>query len=507
MKPSFRSDGQIDFSSPNVIQRALHFQNTVRTSPEGNTQLELPSIGPYLPPGIDEDAVSSLTSVYRSHCLLAIDNFRYCKTEKFCDSYKSLIGLLTVPGQKLLAHPQIAAWIRECDWLKYQKMTPLLDQTLLTQVPRKAMLHIQQVTQNLCYWIAQFFQNQPQHIQDAMLGPANIFVGLLERYLRVNRACLDVAIVLDTAPMRDQLWTDWISHINPYNIMQNSIGFHGHKRLLQILTQEVRDLVCPSAASTFMEAGTMFGRRGQQSLFVEKDEQFDSANDVDASAIISRLATFLRSLPARFPGVNARAMLTYIDVIGNNIQRDLSLNSAYSLGNWWKIKVFIDEMSYWLAEIGGFQEHGPQSMNTKTPTPYSDDEFTGLSTRYRFESPDNCFAPERARPSTSRPAVNTVVDQHGDDGYTSVYGPPVITGNHNSQQLNHEVQNLMKHLQQANEEESTVANTGVEDEGGANTHDDSGIGMGVDDEFAMDGKYGGFVEGVHGSDPADVVVC
>ena len=47
----------------------------------------------------------------------------------------------------------------------------------------------------------------------------------------------------------------------------------------------------------------------------------------------------------------------------------------------------------------------------------------------------------------------------------------------------------------------------MEDEGGANTHDDSGIGMGVDDEFAKGGKYGGFVEGVHGADPADVVVC
>ena len=144
-------------------------------------------------------------------------------------------------------------------------------------------------------------------------------------------------------------------------------------------------------------------------------------------------------------------MLTYIDVVGNNIQRDLSLNSAYSLGNWWKIKVFIDEMSYWLAEIGGFQRHGPESMNVTPPTPSSEDEFRGLSTRYRFETPDNGFANERAIPQNGLPVVDAIVDPHGDDGYTSVYGPPVPARNGDSQQVNHQYQNLMQHLQQVHE--------------------------------------------------------
>ena len=52
--------------------------------------------------------------------------------------------------------------------------------------------------------------------------------------------------------------------------------------------------------------------------------------------------------------------------------------------------------------------------------------------------------------------------------------------------------------------EDTVEAEGM---GAVNVHDDSGIGLGLDDEFGLDGRYGGFVGGVHGSDPADVVVC
>ena len=492
------NNGHPELSRSNIIHRPLHFQTLVQPGPQGDTQLELPSIVPYLPHGIDEDAVSSLTSVYRSHCLLAIDNFRYCKTEKLCDSYKSLIGLLTVPGQKLLAHPQIAAWIRECDWLKYQKMTPLLDQILMTQVPRKAMLHVQHVASNLCCWISQFFQNQPQHIQDAMLGPANIFVSLLERFMRVNRACLDVANVLDSIPVRDQLWTDWIAHSNPYHVVQNSLQHHGHTRVLHILTQEVREMICPSDSCVFLGAGTMFERTRSDSMF-GKEDNFDLANDIDASAVISRLTAFLRRLPTQFPNVDAKAMIMHIDVVGNSIQRNLSLNSAYSLGSWWKIKVFIDEMSSWLAEIGGFQDYGPDSMFPKTRPMIS--PFEGMEGSFGFGDAGNDFKP--SRPGT---AATGLMDQRGEHEFTSANEHNSIRGGDTAHVLPQNIHHTAPQLQHK-PIGSRRTSAGIEDEALRNAHDDSGIGMGIDDEFSMDGKYGGFVAGVHGSDPADVVVC
>ncbi|MCJ1282981.1 hypothetical protein MMC26_002308 [Xylographa opegraphella] len=488
-------EGQTHQSRSNVMHRPLYFQTSIQQGPEGDTQLELPSIAPFLPPGIDEDAVSSLTSVYRSHCLLAIDNFRYCKTEKFCDSYKSLIGLLTVPGQKLLAHPQIVAWISACDWLKYQKMTPLLDQTIMTQLPRKAMLHIQHVASHLCSWITQFFQNQSRQVQDAMLGPANIFVSILERYMRVNRACLDVAGVLDSVPVRDQLWSDWISHVNPYHVIQSSLQHQGHARVLHILTQEVRDLICPSESGIFLGAGTMFESQQSHSLF-NKDNPFDPANDVDASTVISRLASFLRQLPVRFPNVDAKTMMMHIDVIGNGIQRNLSLNSAYSLGNWWKIKVFVDEMSSWLAEIGGFQNFGPDSMLASSwPTPTT---YAGAGGGFGLVGSRESL--EASRPNTA--AIRTM-GREPNDGYAAI---DELDDELSTRNVSHEVHKMDHQLRDAQAHGSLHEGANIEDEELANVHDDSGIGMTMD-EFDMDGKYGGFVGGVHGSDPADVVVC
>ncbi|MCJ1476896.1 hypothetical protein MMC13_005565 [Lambiella insularis] len=502
LRPAFQSDGRSQFSRSNVIYRPLQFQTSDQQGQDGDNPLELPSITPYLPAGIDRDAVRSLTSVYRSHCLLSIDNFRYCKTEKLCDSYKSLIGLLTVPGQKLLAHPQIATWIRECDWLKYQKMTLLLDQTIMTELPKRAMLHIQHVAANLCPWISQYFQNQPRHVQDAMLGPANIFVSLLERYMRVNRACLDVAGVLENVAVRDQLWLDWMSHVNPYHVLQNSLRHRGHNRLLNILTQEVRHLICPSVNTTFVGSGTMFEARDGHSIF-DKGGLLHAPSDVDAGAVISRLAAFLRSLPTIFPNVDARQMIMHIDVIGNNIQRNLSLNSAFSLGNWWKIKVFIDEMSSWLAEIGGFQDFGPDSMFESfwppdiVPTPPGDTETT-----FEFDGGNDDF--EGSRPTTGG---DVMMARDNNTGYAAVDAHNAVDITHSHHKAQKETHDTMTELPDTQRDHARRVSNSLDHEAMASLHDDSGIAMGPDDEFGTDGKYGGFVGTVHGSDPADVVVC
>lgn len=502
LQPTLQTDGQSQHSRSNKIHRPLQFQTSDQQGQEGDAQLELPDIVPYLSAGIDQDAVRSLTSVYRSHCLLSIDNFRYCKTEKLCDSYKSLIGLLTVPGQKLLAHPQVATWIRECDWLKYQKMTLLLDQTIMTELPKRAMLHIQHVAIHLCPWISQFFQNQPRHVQYAMLGPANIFVSLLERYMRVNRACLDVAGVLENVAVRDQLWLDWISHVNPYHVVQNSLRHRGHNRVLNILTQEVRNLICPSTNAIFLGTGTMFEAREGHSDF-DNEGSSDPANDIDAGTVISRLAAFLRSLPATFPSVDARQMTMHIDVIGNNIQRNLSLNSAFSLGNWWKIKVFIDEMSSWLGEIGGFQDFGPDSMLESfwppEAVPISADEAAG---GFGFDVRNSDF--EASRPAT---AAGAMIGREDNTGYAEVDGNDTVDKTRLRPCAQHKTHNTTAGFPDIQPDHSRRISTSLNHEAIASLHDDSGIAMGPDDEFGTDGKYGGFVGGVHGSDPADVVVC
>ena len=489
---------------PAIICRPLEFPNPLEPSTQSDDQLQLPSIAQYLPSGSDSDAVNSLTSVYRSHCLLAIDNFRFCKTEKLCDSYKALVGLLTVPGQKLLAHPRIAAWIRECDWLKYQRMVPMLDKVLLTQVPRKAMAHMEHVALNICHWISHFFQNQPQHILDAMLGPANIFVSILERFLRVNRAALDVGSVLESVENRDQLWQDWVAHVNPHHVIQNALDQHGHTRLFQILTQDVRHLLTPLGTTADLGAGTIFD--APQSPTTDPSEPQPSP--------LERLSIFLTHLSSRFPRVPARALLQLIDIIGNSISRNLTLNGAPSLGNWWRIKLFIDELAYYLAEKGGFLAYGPASMFPPA-LPKPRERFPGPA--FDFDGASD-FATSRPRTAASVGNQGTrhsfsppPPQQHGIPDDDNGFGPRPQTRHsaHSAQtQLDARVPQVEdgSKVEDASRSrrEDTVEAEGM---GAGGVHDDSGIGMGLDDEFGLDGRYGGFVGGVHGSDPADVVVC
>ena len=489
--------------APNMIPRPLKFPTSSTPPQQGEIQLELPSIEPYLPPGTDIDAVNSLVSVYRSHCHLAIDNFRFCKTDKFCDSYKSLAGLLTMPGQKLLAHPKIAGWIRECDWLKYQKMVPMLDFTLLNQMPRKAMAHMEQVALSLCGWIAQFFQNQPEHVLDAMQGPASIFVTLVQRYLRVNRAALDVAGVLESVVNRDKMWCDWAAHIQPFHVLQNSLFSHGHKRVLHILTQDIRLLLSPLHADLLVGGGRVFEDSETLSDFQRKESDMEIDNS--SSSIIGRMFRFIESLPSRFPSVDARSLLSHIDVIGSNASRNMTLGGAESLGHWWRVKLFIDESSYWLAEKGGFVETGPGGDGTKLDF-YFRSAFDRVNGGYGFEGNRGSFS----RPRTG---VSTNTEHDMDDSFTMATKVASLPHGHGSTEPSQ--YNLGRHSTAPpglKLEEGITGSRGqstvLGDEGPLNPlHDDSGVGLGMDDDFNVDGKYHSFVEGVHGSDPADVVVC
>ena len=512
-----------------MIYRTLQFPSPRNSPPIHNGFLELPSIEPYLPDGADPDAVSSLTSVYRQHCLYTIDNFRYCKSNEFFESYKSLCGLLTVPGIKLLMHPKIAPWIKECDWLKYQKMMPVLDGTVLSQVPPKVMNHMDLIRMHLCDRVSDYFQNQPQHVQDAMLGPATIFTSLLQRMLRVHRSALDVASTLDNDANRDQLWSDWVCHVDPMYIVQSSLGSSGHNRVLRILTQEVRDILSPLDGSVMIETGTIFDIN-----LPTFANSMHSLPGVDTSnSFVDRLAQFLSSLSTRFPGVDARQLLNYIDVIGNNISRNFTLNGAASLASWWRIKMFIDEMSYWLAEKGGFLEFGASSMtapNVHTPTMYSGDSggygFDGASEAFGHSRPRTAVSAGVDRPSRfgSEDIGNDyrATDSHGhvtSINHTNDINPPITDPNSNefhhqtnnnsnttqSFQLEDQHAHPQAHARQISTAVITERRNSFDPDPNLD-HDDSGIGMGLDDDFGIE-KYGGFVEGVNGSDPADVVVC
>ena len=484
--------------------------------------MQLPSIEPYLPEGTDPDAVQSLTSVYRGHCLLAIDNFRYCKSTEFFESFKSFCGLLTVPGLKLFQHPNIIPWIQHCDWLKYQKMMPVLESTILSQVPPKVMAHMENIRMHLCDRIGEAFQNQPQHVQDAMFGPATIFTNLLQRMIRVHRAALDVAATLEVDANRDQLWRDWVDHSHVFQVVQNSLTDKGFNRVLHILTRDVRELLSPLNETLSTGLGTIFDYAADFHPGIHSRPNMDTTH-----SFVDRLAQFLNTLPQRFPAVTARQLLDHIDVIGNSISRNFSLSGAESLASWWRIKVFTDEMSYWLAEEGGFLESGPESMMMPAPQPMTNLYSGNFPNVYEFREPTEAFNVSRPRTggtaSMGNPNRFDSEEQSGNEFQRS-HGrgydiqQPVIGRNRTPSDTirvapspcRSSNANMFPESGQSRLRSTVIESAAASNPFGENNvmdHDDSGIGLGPDDDdFGME-KYNGFVDGAHGSDPADIVVC
>lgn len=459
-----------------LLPKPLKFPDALDRLHLRDSNFELPDISPYLPVGIDGDAANSLVSVYRSHCILAIDNFRYCKTDKFCESFKSLAGLLTVPGQKLLATPSVAPWIRECDWRKYQSMIPMLNMIILTQVPQKATTHMQEVARNLCAWIHLYFNNQPAHLSSAMLGPAGVFVSVLERFCRVQNAALQLAPVLDDLEKRNKLWADWVTLVNPLHVVQNSLSGWGHRRCRLILTKEIQLLLSPSASPSL--AGTFYEEDGEgMTQFKELEVNRECRNSSD---LIARMYRFLLSIRSRFPSATAKETLTSIEKFTSNALRNMTLAGSQIIPDWWHVKVFLDEASYWLAEMGGLFENDSEIL---LPPP---SDLTN-ETLYDFSG----FDAVDLRPPTGK-------------ARDSVFDSPNPELSHTESNSNGQPSRPASTAPLAQAKDHA---TRISPRKGSEIHEDSGIGLGIDDDFGMDHKFIGFVSQNTNSDPVDVVVC
>ena len=493
-QPLLSAGPNFQVNESNMLPRPLKFPRVLDKLAHKDVQFELPDITPYLPKGTDTDAANSLCSVYRSHCVIAIDQFRYCKTEKFCEQFKSMHGLLTVPGQKLLATPSIAAWIRECDWRKYQSMIPMLNMILLTQVPQKAMGHMQTVAFNLCAWIRHFFQSQPPHVLAAMLGTASVFVNVLERFCRVQNAAIELAPIFDSVEKRNQLWSDWVRMVNPIQVVQCSLPALGHRRCRLILTREIVLLLSPTYGPSLI--GTYFEDDGEGMTDFRATEMRRECQN--SSDLIARMYRFLQSIQSRFPHASAQEILNALERFTGNAARNLTLAGALTVAEWWRIKVFLDEAASWLAEMGGLFENSSEAL---VPNSHLDREFGNLGGFYDFETLD----------AVSRPHTSNNQQQHQQSSTTQNTPDPNVSHAHpESLRQPSLVQRRTESTQSSHSEQQEPSDISKVVAAAADTdvHDDSGIGLGINDDFGPpDHKYNAFIEPVNGSDPADIVVC
>lgn len=486
-------------SRSNMVNYELKFSSRENSSYREDEAVALPSIHGFVPVGTDPDTAEGLAALYRTHCISVIDSFRFCKERMLWHHFTSFHGLLAVPVQKLFAHPSIAAWIKECDWLMYQKMVQFVSPLALQVVPMRVIDTFRAISTKLTNHLTQTFQNHPQHVRDAKIGPATVFAGLLDRLIRVNATAHAAANMLTNDANRDQMWHDWVLYVKPLKVAESSLPGVGYQRTLQILATEMRHLLEPLRTTAYGGMDPIYSETLSEPFSDYSNHGHPGIDDSSTEGVLDRWTNFLQRLPLLFPRADARTLLHCAGAVGNAALRDITIAQALSFGSWWVTKTWVDEMFLWMAEKGGFMEHTPDTMRMRGrrevapeiefPADDASEIFGGSRPRTAVSEsvdPPNRFGSTDANHKFSRDQSRGASVPFQDNQYivlqsaAASMAPPV-----------HAQQEKMTELSRDN------------------VPDDSGIGMEMEQEDSRKDHYSGFV--AHGSnlgsDPADVVVC
>lgn len=317
-----------------------------------STRLTLPAIEPYLPPGTDTDAAKSLEALYLSHCTSLIECIRFCKEKNFFHLFTAFHGTLTVPVQKLLVNPALESWIEQCDLRMYQNMMHIVAVVALQVIPPFGLQSLRNISEKLVAHIRNSFDGQPEHVLRAKEAPAALFADLLDRALRVNTTAHASANFLHNHANRTQMYLDFITFVRPRKIAQ-SVPVEAMDDVVHLLVSEIRQLLDPRDVPWDVEACTVQGNFYLQN---RRPSQAENQGAIEASNLLDRWVEFLKSLPSRFPYASTANIVLFVQTIGTTMMRDLTISSAESFGAWWCLKCWIDEMTWFLAEKGGFMQ-------------------------------------------------------------------------------------------------------------------------------------------------------
>ncbi|OQD95718.1 hypothetical protein PENSOL_c019G09741 [Penicillium solitum] len=331
-----------------------------------NDTLQLPDIRAYLPANTDLKVAAALAALYRSHCISVIDSFRYCKERNLMKYFSAFHGTLTVPVQKLLTHPNLAPWIKECDWMMYQKMIAFVAPLTTQVVPKPVLDAFNSISQRLCGHIAETFKTQPTHVSLARLIPAHIFCNLLKHMLDVNQAANAAAAWLCHPDNRNQMWTDYKTMVNPRDMMTKAnIPTCAEPATEQILKHDIRALLTPLTDAD-PSASLLFFTQPDSPDSVEAHKFPVESAPGDEYNFPDKWVQFILNIPAAFANHRTQCVIEKVDALWDSVLHRLTLAGAPSFSAWWMTKVFFHEMMVWQAEKGGFMRNTPGSLQSAT---------------------------------------------------------------------------------------------------------------------------------------------
>ncbi|KAL4865459.1 hypothetical protein BDV12DRAFT_174560 [Aspergillus spectabilis] len=347
--------------SGRLIHHMLQLPTTDGSSVDTDS-LQLPDINDYLPANTDSKVAAALAALYRSHCISVIDSFRYCKERNLLRYFSAFHGTLTVPVQKLLTHPNLAPWIKECDWLMYQKMIAFVAPLTTQVVPKLVLDAFNSISQRLTTHITDTFKTQPVHVSLARLIPAHIFCNLLRHMLDVNQSANAAAAWLCHPDNRDQMWLDFKTLVDPKEmITRANIPSCAEQATERILEHDIRALLAPVADLNPSASTPFFSQPDtQESTEAHKFPVNESVGD--EYNFPDKWITFILNLAHIFPQHRTQCIIQRVDALWDCVLRRLTLGGAQSFSAWWMTKVFFHEMMLWQAEKGGFMHYTPSTL-------------------------------------------------------------------------------------------------------------------------------------------------
>ncbi|OJJ64855.1 hypothetical protein ASPSYDRAFT_142524 [Aspergillus sydowii CBS 593.65] len=347
--------------SGKLIHQMLQLPTTDCSSVDTES-LQLPDINDYLPANTDSKVAAALAALYRSHCISVIDSFRYCKERNMLKYFSAFHGTLTVPVQKLLTHPNIAPWIKECDWLMYQKMIAFVAPLTTQVVPKLVLDAFSSISQRLTTHISDTFKTQPVHVSLARLIPAHIFCNLLRHMLDVNQSANAAAAWLCHPDNRNQMWLDFTTLVDPKEMMTRAnIPSCAEQATERILKHDVRALLSPITELNPATSNSFFSQPDmEESTEAHKFPVEESVGD--EYNFPDKWISFILNLAHIFPQHRTQCVIQRVDALWDCILRRLTLGGAQSFSAWWMTKVFFHEMMLWQAEKGGFMQYTPSTL-------------------------------------------------------------------------------------------------------------------------------------------------
>jgi hypothetical protein len=311
----------------------------------------------------DPPIADSLTSLYRSYCIMVIDSFRYCREKPFFHHHSAFNGTMTVPVAKLLANPRLAPWIQECDMRMYKKMIRYIAPLVTQVVPEQVWAMFDRVSTRLVgHLVGAFEEKCPTHVVAAKVVPATRFCNLLKKLAKVNQAANNVAPLLSDERTRSQMWADMVTILSPERLLDESMPSpECWNAVERNLRDEMRALLTPLDDEALKPIeGDESSEWSQYFATTAITPETRPAPSL-AESSLDRWIQWLERLPDVFEGHHPQCIIDWHTRFWDSMLTQFGMGGAQSYQAWWFLKAFLSAMLGWMTQMEGLLlEEGEQ---------------------------------------------------------------------------------------------------------------------------------------------------